>query len=156
MADLDILLSIDTVLPGLKSNGMPQLYQTLARESAPVTRLPDAYIYDKLMEQERRDSSGVGGGVAIAHLRLPRLEKPFTILATLHHHLDLSCVDNKPVDLMLLLLSPQQDVAGHLYRLSRFSRLLRQDDICKKLRTAEDSDALQKLFPQITPGMRAA
>ena len=46
------------------------------------------------------------------------------------------------MDLIFVLLAPEGAGADHLKALARVSRLLRDDDICKKLRATAESDAL--------------
>ena len=61
-------------------------------------------------------------------------------------------VDNQPVDLVFLLLAPEQAGADHLKALARVSRLLRNQAICEKLRAASKPEALYAILTEPTAG----
>lgn len=138
--------SVNAVLYGLKASTLPQVYQAIAAETAAKTGLDTEYLYGKLMDLEEGASSGVGGGVAIPHLRLKGAERPFTLLARLNGLVDFKSVDGEPVDLVMLILSPAADVADHLRRLAKMSRLMRDESLCAKLRGVETTDGMHALL----------
>lgn len=144
----DDFLQIDFAHFDEKAVNIAQLFERMAQEAARETGLYDARLFRRLMDQERRGTSGVGVGVAIPHLRLPRIERPFTFLWRLPRPLDFNAVDGRPVDIVCLLLSPENEVALHLRRLSRLSRLLRDDIILQQIRNIRDPDMLGVLFRQ--------
>src|SRR5689334_12093143 len=58
----------------LRVNGKKQALQELAKRAATITHLPDRQIFDVILERERLGTTGVGGGIAIPHGRLPKLD----------------------------------------------------------------------------------
>lgn len=142
------LLQVDSVQFDEKATSIRKLFEKMALRAMHETGLYDARLFSRLMDQERRGTSGVGGGVAIPHLRLPRLERSFTFLTRLSRPLDFNAVDDRSVDIVCLLLSPESEVALHLRRLSRLSRLLRNDILLQKIRGIHDPDMLRVLFRQ--------
>jgi PTS system nitrogen regulatory IIA component len=61
---------------------------------------------------------------------------------------DFDAVDEQPVDLVFLLLAPEGAGADHLKALARVSRLLRDRQVCEKLRGAESRDAIYALLTE--------
>jgi PTS system nitrogen regulatory IIA component len=59
---------------------------------------------------------------------------------------DFQAVDNVPVDLVFLLLSPPDAGADHLKALAAVSRALRNRQLVAKLRGARSSDAIYALL----------
>ncbi|MBV9429384.1 MAG: PTS sugar transporter subunit IIA, partial [Bradyrhizobiaceae bacterium] len=55
---------------------------------------------------------------------------------------DFEALDGQPVDLIFLLLAPEGAGADHLKALARVARLLRDQDIARKLRESRDAEAL--------------
>ena len=51
-------------------------------------------------------------------------------------------VDGRPVDLLFLLLTPENAGADHLTALAKASRILRDESLCAKLRGAETAEAI--------------
>lgn len=136
----------DAVLCDIRAGNVRQAYQAIAGTAAARTGLEADYLLDRLMDMEAGASSGVGGGVAIPHLRLKRLEQPFMLFARLNGMVDFQAVDGEPVDMIALLLSPAGDVADHLRRLAHMSRLMRDEPLKAKLRSVENPDGIRALL----------
>lgn len=152
------LLTPGSVIAALKSQSKKQLLQELASRAAPLTGLPERRIFETLSERERLGTTGVGQGIAIPHGRLNGLEKITGLFARLETPLDYDAVDNQPVDLVFLLLAPEQAGADHLKALARVSRLLRNQAVCEKLRAASKPEALYAILtePSTGPNIQAA
>jgi len=152
------LLTPDSVIAALKAQGKKQLLQELAARAAPLTELPERRIFETLTERERLGTTGVGQGIAIPHGRLAGLTKITGLFARLETAIDYDAVDNQPVDLVFLLLAPEQAGADHLKALARVSRLLRNQSVCEKLRAASKSEALYAILtePSAGPNTQAA
>jgi PTS system nitrogen regulatory IIA component len=55
-------------------------------------------------------------------------------------------MDSQPVDLIFLLLAPEGAGADHLKALARIARLLRDQDVAKKLRASRDAQAIYSVL----------
>ena len=55
-------------------------------------------------------------------------------------------MDGQPVDLVFLLLAPEGAGADHLKALARIARLLRDQDVAKKLRASRDAQAIYSVL----------
>lgn len=152
------LLTPGSVIAALKAQGKKQLLQELAAKAAPLTELPERRIFETLTERERLGTTGVGQGIAIPHGRLAGLTKITGLFARLETPIDYDAVDNQPVDLVFLLLAPEQAGADHLKALARVSRLLRNQAVCEKLRAANKPEALYAILtePSAGPNTQAA
>lgn len=139
----DERLLIDLILPDLKASKASQIYQQLSTKISALTGFPARTLLTQLNTREEQASSGIGEGVAIPHLRLPTLKKPFVACIRLQRPVDFKAVDDMPVDLMILLLSPGGDGPHHLRRLSRISRLMRNPDLLDDLRGAHDAEGIR-------------
>ena len=125
-----------------------QALQELATRAAGLTGLHERAIFDVLLEREKLGTTGVGRGIAIPHGKLTELDELHGLFARLDQPIDFDAVDDQPVDLIFLLLAPATAGADHLKALARVSRLLRDDDMCDKLRGSESSDALYALLTE--------
>lgn len=153
--DISDLLSTEGVIASLKVSGKKQALQELAAKAAQLTELPERSIFDVLLERERLGTTGVGGGIAIPHGKLPSLERLYGVFARLDHPIDFDAIDDQPVDLFFLLLAPESAGADHLKALARVSRLLRDKMVCDKLRGSDSSDALYALLTESTASRAA-
>ena len=105
-------------------------------------------VFDVLWERERLGTTGVGHGIAIPHGRLAGLTKVIGCFARLAQPVPFDAIDDKPVDLVFLLLAPEQAGADHLHALATVSRLLRDPKLCEQLRNAKDNNAIYKLLTE--------
>ena len=123
-----------------------QVLQELAKRAAETTGLPERAIFDVLLERERLGTTGVGDGIAIPHGKLAELSRLHGLFARLDTAVDFDAVDDQPVDLIFLLLAPEGAGADHLKALARIARLLRDQDVAKKLRASRDAQAIYSVL----------
>ena len=140
------LLRPEGVLADLKASSKKQVLQQLASTAAKISGEDEREIFDALLERERLGTTGVGHGIAIPHAKLSGLKHLFALFARLEHPVNFDAIDEDPVDLVFLLLAPEASGADHLKALARISRLLRDEDMCAKLRGSEGPDALFALL----------
>ena len=139
---LNELLAPKGVVSALKASDKKEAIQGLAaRLGALIQRDPNE-IFEILLQRERLGSTGIGGGVAIPHAKLPNLVKIVGVFARLHKPIDFDALDGEPVDLVFALLAPEQAGADHLKALARIARLLRDPHVAEKLRSVTDSDQM--------------
>lgn len=126
------------VLLGLRVREKAVLLATLARQAAEATGSSYAVVLAALQRREALGSTGMGQGIAIPHASVPGLVQPFGLLALLAAPIDFAAVDDLPVDIVVLLLTPQTEKAADLQALSGIARRLRQPAVLAALRQAED------------------
>ncbi len=148
---LSDLLASDAVLASLSVPNKKSLFQQLAQLAAKSTDLDPKMVVERLVERERLGSTGFGGGVAIPHGKIDGLERVVGIFARLASPIDFAAIDDLPVDLVFLLLSPPDAGVEHLKALARVSRKLRDRTFVAKLRGAGSPDALYALFTNGDP-----
>jgi PTS system nitrogen regulatory IIA component len=90
----------------------------------------------------------VGGGIAIPHGKLASLDRLRGVFARADRAIDFDSIDDRPVDLIFLLLAPETAGADHLKALAKVSRLLRDAQMCDKLRGCDTTDAIMALLTQ--------
>ncbi len=138
MIDLGTLVTPDRVLLDLKATSKRQVLRSLAQAAARVTGVDAEVILEALLQRERLGTTGLGGGIAIPHARIPELASFTGFFARLAKPVDFEAVDGEPVDLVFLLLAPEGAGTDHLKALARIARLLREEELCEALRNCED------------------
>ncbi len=136
----------NTILHNLKTNGKKHALQKIADVIARDTNTDERIVMEQLYEREKLGSTGMGHGVAIPHARLHSINTVYSAIVTLDQPIDFEAIDEKPVDVMIVLLAPLDAGADHLQALASASRLLRDQKFCDKLRGAEDEDAIASLL----------
>jgi nitrogen PTS system EIIA component len=146
------LLAPEAVVASLKAQSKKLLLQELAARAHAQTRLPEKQIFETLIEREKLGTTGVGAGIAIPHGRIAGAKNITGIFARLDNAIDYEAVDGQPVDLVFMLLAPENAGADHLKALARVSRLLRNQQTCEKLRAAQSAEALYAILTDQTGG----
>lgn len=150
------LLAPDAVIPALKAQSKKQLLQELASKAHALTHLSERRIFETLMERERLGTTGVGAGIGIPHGRMAEAKEITGIFVRLDHAIEYEAVDSQPVDLVFMLLAPENAGADHLKALARVSRLLRDKVVCEKLRGAKSAEALFAILTADSNGAASA
>lgn len=144
------------VLASAKATGKKALLAELANRASGLFDVDERKLFDRLLERERLGSTGIGGGIAIPHGRLSTMAKPMGVFARLAQPVDFDAIDERPVDIVFLLVTPEGAGADHLKALARVSRLLRDRSLVEKLRATENAEALFALLVETVQAQSAA
>lgn len=102
-------------------------------------------VLQAVIEREKIMSTGIGKGVAIPHGKCDAVKELAGVLGIKKEGIDFAALDEQPVYLFFLLVSPP-DVSGpHIRALAHISRLLRHDNLRKSLIDAKTVDEVLKL-----------
>jgi len=146
--EISDLITVDCVEANLRVTSKKQTLQELSKRAAEIIGEHERVIFDVLMERERLGTTGVGHGIAVPHGKLASLDRLYGLFARLETPVDFQSIDEQPVDLVFLLLAPEMAGADHLKALARVSRLLRNEEMCEKLRGTDNNEALFLLLTQ--------
>lgn len=97
-------------------------------------------LFAKLIERERLATTGIGNGIAIPHSRDPLSQPPMSPVIVTYFPkspLDFNAIDDKPVFVFFILISPS--VKHHLHLLSRLSYCIREKAFVTFLSTHPDA-----------------
>jgi len=123
-----------------------RLFETIASVIAQdQLSLPSEDIFSQLIAREKLGSTGLGKGIAIPHCRIENCTHPLGTLVTLQDPIDFESPDNQPVDLLFVLLVPNEAHQLHLDILANVAGLFRQDSFCEALRAAGDNAQLHEV-----------
>jgi PTS system nitrogen regulatory IIA component len=140
--DFADLLRGDAIFLGLEASDKPALFAACAQRVAPVAGSPAHLIVERVSEREALGTTGFGQGVAIPHARLAGLAEVTIVIVRLAKPIPYDALDGEPVDLVVMLLSPEGAGADHLKALARISRALRNPRILAAMRAAASPEAL--------------
>ncbi|MCE7525542.1 PTS IIA-like nitrogen regulatory protein PtsN [Alloalcanivorax xenomutans] len=137
------LLTEDRTHNGIEVGSKKRLLDQVAElAAASCGGLGAQEVFDALVARERLGSTGIGEGIAIPHCRLGRCEQAVGLLLKLAEPVDFDAVDGRPVDLVFVLLVPEQNPEQHLKTLSHLANLFNDEDYRRELRQATDDHQL--------------
>ncbi|MEL6818824.1 MAG: PTS IIA-like nitrogen regulatory protein PtsN [Pseudomonadota bacterium] len=153
--DLATFLDRQNVLVDLEVASKKQLLQALADHVGNTGLLDQREVFNTVFQREKLGSTGVGAGVAIPHGKFQNLTTIVGYLAKLREPIEFDALDDAPVDLVFLLLAPEDAGADHLKALSRIARVLRDKTRVAQVRASSDAQAIYDLLVE-TPASNAA
>jgi mannitol/fructose-specific phosphotransferase system IIA component (Ntr-type) len=103
-------------------------------------------IVKAIMKRESLGSTGIGRGVAIPHTKHGSVDRLLGTVAISQRGVDFDSLDNEPVYVFVLLISPQDRPGDHLRALENVSRSLRDDNFVRGLRGAGTREAIWALL----------
>jgi len=101
---------------------------------------------DAVLERESVMSTGVGKGLAIPHGRVKGIEVNFVAFARLREPIAYGSIDQKPVNMIFLLIGPESQSSLHIKLLSRISKLMNNDDFRSRIEQCMTASEIVHLF----------
>ena len=127
---------------GSKKRVLEQIASLVARDLAGVD---EQDIFESLIAREKLGSTGFGNGIAIPHCRLPGCSSPICAVLHLETPVDFDSIDGAPVDLLFVLLVPEEATDAHLELLRQIASMLNRSEVRDRLRQAQSSEQLYQL-----------
>ncbi len=116
-----------------KGEAIHRLATLLAQRQTHATATEIEHV---LAERERLQSTGVGGGVAIPHGAIERLDRTLGAVLICPRPIAFEAIDGAPVGILFAVIGPRRATGEHLKTLARVSRLLRDDAFRARLLAA--------------------
>lgn len=132
---------------GIKGSDKPSILRSMVEKFTVLKEGDREFVLSGLLAREALASTGVGGGIAIPHVRNPiilNVQASMIALGFLETPVDFEAFDGKPVQCLFTLISPT--VRIHLHLLSKLAFALRDSQFKKLLlRQAQSEEVLKKI-----------
>lgn len=140
------ILTAKRVFVDINANSKRELLQELAAKAYRSYGIDERIFFDALLERESLGSTGFGRGIAFPHARIPNVKKVKSFFVRLNKPIDFEAIDNQPVDLIFMLISPEDSGADHLTALATVSAAMKPIDRCKKIRKAKTREDIYEIL----------
>tara|TARA_Y100001968_G_C19333680_1_gene705638 strand:+ start:800 stop:1222 length:423 start_codon:yes stop_codon:yes gene_type:complete len=125
-----------------------RLLQEISLCLAKTCSVDSEIILAALQEREQLGPTGMGNGIAIPHAKILGINNIMGMFVRLDKPIDFDSIDKQKVDIVFTILAPCESGVDHLKALAKISRILRDQNVCSKLRSTEDSSALYSILTQ--------
>jgi len=148
LVDFVVTEAIQPNLDATDRNGVIRaLVQSLA--SAGELDAADAETIAKaIIQRENQGSTGFGKGVAVPHVKHPKIKRIMAAVGRSASGVDFAALDRAPVYIVVLLLSPPENPDGHLQAMENIFRHLQRDNFRRFLRQAETTAEIVDLIKE--------
>jgi len=140
------LLDKNAIISDLTASNKKGVIEELSLAISATITASAKEIAKVLMEREQLGSTGIGGGIAIPHGKLDSAESIRIGFGLSKKGVEYDSLDNKPVHLFFVLLTPENSAGGHLKVLAQISKLLKLDHFKKKLLAADSADTIYNII----------
>ncbi len=113
-----------------------------------VPEIDPGTIFDSLIARERLGGTGIGHGIALPHGRIPGNHKTVAAFLRLEEGIDYDALDQKPVDMLLGLLVPEDSTEEHLQLLASLAEMFSSEPFRQQLRDGANAAALCQLLSE--------
>jgi mannitol/fructose-specific phosphotransferase system IIA component (Ntr-type) len=90
-------------------------------------------VVQKILDREADMSTGIGFGIAIPHARIEGIDRVYMIAARSVKGIEFDAIDEQPVHLIFMMLSPTNASSQYTQILSSLSRIMSYEDIRQSL-----------------------
>ena len=142
------MLSDDAFLMNFDGTSKKQVLEELSKLAESKLGINSRTLLENLTKREKLGSTAVGNGIAIPHANVTTIDRPFVFVSTLVNGLDFNSTDDLPVDIIFLLIAPDNRGSEHLQALALISRLLRNKELTTKLRGCKSAESALAVISQ--------
>src|SRR5258706_14002251 len=138
----------EAIVPGLQSTERDGALRELVASLADAGALPQDSIDEVLaaiIKREQNGSTGFGKGVAVPHVKHPKVKKMAGTIGRSESGIDFAALDHQPVYSVVLLLSPENQPQQHLQAMNLIFTNLQKDLFRRFLRQATAEEAILQL-----------
>ena len=146
--NINEMLSDDAFLINFDGTSKKQVLEELSKLAEIKLGINSRILVENLTKREKLGSTAVGNGIAIPHTNVFNIDKPHVFVSTLVNGLDFNSTDDIPVDIIFLLVAPNDQGSEHLQALALISRLLRNKELTTKLRGCKSSESALAVISQ--------
>lgn len=141
------ILQPECVKVPLVADDKQEAIHTLVDLLAEVVGIDDAeQLKQAVWQREMTRTTGIGHGIAIPHGKSTGVDQLCMAVGRTAQPLDFKAIDGKPVELILLLASPQDQTGPHIQALAKISRMLTDDAFRNALKAAESAEQAYQLI----------
>ena len=123
-----------------------RVFERAAEAMGGSLNLSSETIYRALLAREKLGSTAIGEGIAIPHCRINDCAVPAGCLVTLQEPIDFGSADGQDVDIIFVLLVPEEATEVHLKLLAAVARSFSHAEVRDRVRQTQDPEALKQLL----------
>ena len=139
-------LSRDCTKSAVPCSSKKRAIELISELAAQRLGLDEQELFERLLAREKMGSTGIGGAIAIPHGRIKGLKQAAGAFLRLATPVPFDSPDGRPVNLLFVLLVPEQATEEHLQILSEVAERFSDPSFRDALTAATDAAGVIALF----------
>jgi PTS system nitrogen regulatory IIA component len=140
---LQVLLSPARTLFGAAGSSKKRVIESAANFLAAQNKSLNAdELFRNIIEREQLGSTAIGEGMAIPHCRMKNCSRALGALIKLDNPVDFEAIDQQPVDILFVLLVPEEEHDQHLKILAEIAGLFSKAEFRDQIRASANSQEM--------------
>jgi len=140
------LLPVSNICLGLDASSKKRVFEQAGLLFENNQGIARSQVFDSLFAREKLGSTGLGQGVAIPHGRIKGLREAVGGFVRLESPVAFDAPDGRPVNLLFVLLVPEQANETHLQLLSELAQMFSDRAFREALLSAPDAAHIHEMF----------
>jgi mannitol/fructose-specific phosphotransferase system IIA component (Ntr-type) len=139
----------DAIIPALAATTRDEVIREMVLAlhiAAPFETENVEEVVKAVIRRETLGSTGIGRNIAIPHTRHATVSRLSGTVAVTRNAVPFDSIDNEPVNIFVLLVSPQDQPGPHLRALESVVQTMRDDALVAALKAAETKDQIWDLL----------
>ena len=140
------LLPLSNVVLDLDANSKQHVFEEAGKLFETSQNISRATIVNSLVAREKLGSTGLGQGIAIPHGRIKGMREAVGAFLRLKSPIPFDAPDGKPVNLLFILLVPEQATDLHLQILGELAHIFSDKSFRERMVSIQDAAELHQLI----------
>lgn len=141
LTSLTEILTVDRIKVPLVGTSSKAVIEELVDRLVSNGDLSDRQaVVDAVMERERIRTTGVGRGLAIPHGKSAGVKRLVLAVGRTAAPVDFCAIDGQAVDLVFLLVYPDEQLGPHIQALARISRIMGTETFRRTVREVQTAE----------------
>jgi mannitol/fructose-specific phosphotransferase system IIA component (Ntr-type) len=151
------LLTEDLILPSLVGKDVRSVLMEFSSAICGSGKYSnEQLLFQRLLERESQESTGIGNGIAIPHCKVDNLSQVILSIGYSDSGVNFKAIDGQPTNFFFVVISPSNSSVLHLRALAALSRLLKSQTFLAKLGQKPSKTELIELIKQEEEGAPVA
>ena len=151
------LLTEDLILPSLSGKDVPSILMEFSNAICGSGKYSNQeLLFQRLLERESQESTGIGNGIAIPHCKVDNLAQVILAIGYADSGVNFKAIDGQPTSFFFVVISPSNSSVLHLRTLAALSRLLKSQAFLARLGQRPGKNELIQLIKQEEEGAPVA
>lgn len=137
------MLETQNIVLGLTADTQEAVIRSVVERANELGAVNDVETtVQSVLTREQEGTTGFGKGVAIPHGKTDGVKEPILMFARLASPVEWKSLDDKPVDMLFMILVPETAQSQHLQILAKLARRLMHQDFVDHLHSEQSAEAI--------------